>query len=228
VSWYDLGVTVAADLEGTLTTGETWRAVGRHLASEGAPSSYRWFLTRRIPELLAARAGLIDRRAFQNRWMRDLLTFFRGASPDEFLRVAVGVVERDLWPLRRREVVAALVDHHAAGERVVLASGTYQPLLEAFAARLAAEAGGPVEALGTPVEVVTGRLTGRLAGPVNVGAVKARRLGELLGSERLTTAYGDTASDLPFLRLSDRPVAVHPDARLRSVARRCGWFVLDA
>jgi HAD superfamily phosphoserine phosphatase-like hydrolase len=221
-------VSVAADLEGTLTTGATWRGVGRHVGASIAPWRYRWFFARRVPSLAWALAGGEDRRAFQDRWMRDLLTFFRGETEHAFAAMAADVVARELWPQRRRDVVEAMRTHLRAGERLVLASGTYQPLLEAFAAKLSSEVDGPVAALGTAVEVVEGRLTGRLVGRINVGEVKAERVAAWLGASRLTAAYGDTVSDLPLLRLADAPVAVHPDAGLRSTAQRLGWHVLDA
>ena len=42
-----------------------------------------------------------------------------------------------------------------------------------------------------------------------------------------STAYSDSAADLPFLEVVGRPVAVNPDRRLRRVARERGWPVLE-
>jgi HAD superfamily phosphoserine phosphatase-like hydrolase len=220
-------VAVASDLEGTLTVGETWRGIGRHVMTHLNRWGYRWFFARRFPEALAARAGRIDKRAFQDRWMRDLLRFYRGVPEPEFAAAAAWVVEHELWPKRRDDVLAALRVHLAGGDRVVLTSGTYQQVLDAFAERVARETGRPVDAIGTLVEMEGGTLTGRVAGDVNVGAVKAARLREALGSEPLSAAYGDTVADLPMLRLSDHPVAVYPDEGLRRAAVEQGWSVLD-
>ncbi len=212
---------VVADLEGTLTTGRTHRALGRYLLRHGRASAYRLFLARRLPPLLLARLHPARARALQSAWMRDLLGLFSHMSVAEFRRVADWVVEEELWPKRRGDVLAALRVHQLAGEKLLLASGTYQPVLESFALRLEAEA------LGTPLEACGGRLTGRLAGEVNAGEVKARRLHELLGEVRLYAAYGDTEADIPMLMLSDRPVAVYPDRPLRDTARALGWTVLE-
>lgn len=212
---------VVADLEGTLTTGATWRALGRYLVSHGRAPAYAGFVLRHLPLLLAMRLVFWRRRAWQSVWMRDLLALFRGLSCEQFAQVAEWVVEEELWPRRRREVVAALRAHQVAGEQILLASGVYQPVLERFARKLGAHA------LGTPIEIREGRLTGQLADEVRVGEVKALRLHERLGAARLYAAYGDTEADIPMLMLSDRPIAVYPDRALRSTARALGWTVLE-
>ncbi|MFN8514926.1 MAG: HAD family hydrolase [Chloroflexia bacterium] len=149
---------VASDLEGTLTTGETWRGVGRYLREERGPWAgmrYRAFFAMNTPGILLARRGLFDEQGMRIRWMRDLSRFFRGFDAAELGRMAEWVVERELWPKRREVVIAELAAHRAAGRRVLLVSGTYQPVLEVFARRIGAEA------IGTPLEVREGRATGR-------------------------------------------------------------------
>jgi hypothetical protein len=42
-----------------------------------------------------------------------------------------------------------------------------------------------------------------------------------------TVAYADSASDLALLEAVGFPVAVNPEARLASIARRRGWLVED-
>ena len=41
------------------------------------------------------------------------------------------------------------------------------------------------------------------------------------------TFYTDSMSDLPVLEAVGRPVAVHPDPRLRREASRRGWEIAD-
>lgn len=214
-------MTVAFDLEGTLSTGETWKGIGNYLKAHGRIGAHQAFFWTRVPEALLARAGLIDERGFKNRWVEALPRLFKGYSEAEFAAVAAWVVEHEFWPGRRQDVLAELERHRAEGRRVLLVSGTYQPVLEHVAMRLGAEA------LGTSLELAGGRLTGRLAQPVNVGMYKTKRLNRLLGSERLHAAYGDTGPDRHMLELADEPVAVYPDAALRQVAQARGWRILD-
>jgi len=44
---------------------------------------------------------------------------------------------------------------------------------------------------------------------------------------RESVAYADSASDLPMLEAVGFPVAVNPETRLASIARKRGWLVED-
>ncbi len=94
-------------------------------------------------------------------------------------------------------------------------------MLEAFAKRL----GDGVLALATGLELKEGVATGRLSGPIRVGRAKAEAVLDALGGPP-AVAFGDTAADLPLLRLARRAVAVDPDPRLLAEARRRGWEIL--
>lgn len=212
---------IAADLEGTLTTGETWRGVGRYVVGVlGHRAEYALFIVTHYPVAYLAKFGLVDRQRFKDRWLADLVGLLRGLSAQELAHMARWVVDHELWPGRRIGVLAELEAKVREGKRVILASGTLEPLLEEFARRLGAEA------IGTPLEVKDGRVTGRILGN-NSGARKAERLRERIGAEPVEAAYGDTESDLPMLELAAAPVAVHPEARLRAVALSRGWRILE-
>lgn len=219
---------VATDLEGTLTTGQTWKALAAYLSAHGRGRAYRRTFVRNLGRATLVRSGLVPMEAFRERWLLALLGLFRGDACDAFAEAAEWAVERVLWPQRRPEVVAALRVHQAAGERPLLVSGAFQPVVEAFARRLEREWAEPVAgAIGTPLSVRQGRLDGGFDGPLNVGEAKARRLHDALGSERLYAAYGDSGDDVPMLMLSDRPVAVYPDRALRRTAADLGWSVFE-
>lgn len=213
---------VASDLEGTLTTGETWRGLGRYLRRHGSRGAYAAFFLRRVPGFVMVMLGIRDKRAFKNAWLRDFAALFADMSHEAFAEAARWVVDNELWPKRRKDIIASLKVHQAAGERVVLASGTYQPVLELFAERVGALA------IGTPLELRDGKLTGKLAGEVNVGDVKAQRLHAFLGQQRLYATYGDTKADISMMMLGDKPIAVYPDKELRSTAEALAWNILEA
>lgn len=213
---------IAADLEGTLTTGQTWKGIRAYLQEHGRGREYARFFMARLPLALAARAGLLDKREFENRFIMETMRFFRGITPAAFQGVAEYIVANELWPKRHESVLQELERLRLEGYHLILASGTYQPVLEAFAWRLEAEA------LGTPIEVVQERLTGRLTGAVNVGQVKADRLRAHIGSGPLERAYGDTLPDVPMLTLARIPVVVNPDRRLERHAQANNWRVLRA
>ena len=213
---------VASDVEGTLTTGETWRALGRYYQQNEQRGAYRRFFAARMPGFALMKLGVKDEAAYKERWIEDLAQFFAGMDAAALSRVAAWVVEHELWAKRRPDVVAELERHREAGHTLVLASGVYQPVLEALAARLGAVA------LGTPLEMKGGFATGRLVGEVNTGEAKLGRLTAWLGGRTLSAAYGDTEADVPMLARAEEAVAVHPDAKLQEVAKARGWRVLGA
>ncbi len=214
--------TIAADLEGTLTTGETWRGMAAWMQAHGRAAQYQWFFYRNLPGAVAARLGLQDKRTFQDRFMEGAAGLLAGLGQAELAAVSEWVVTNELWPKRRMDVLDELLRLRQDGRRLVLCSATYQPILEAFARRM----GEGVVALGTPLEVEGGVFTGRLRGPVRSGAHKAEHLRKLLDGEVLYRAYGDSLPDLAMLELAEEPVAVYPEPKLRALAVERNWRVI--
>ena len=213
---------VASDLEGTLTSGETWRGLRAYLYAHGRKRDYDAFMRSKLPQYIGAKIGLIPKRMFQTRWISDMPMVFTGATLEEFQRIAAWVAEHELLPKLRRAPLAELEAAKADGARVMLVSGTYQPVLEAFAERFG------FEAIGTPLELMNDRLTGRLAGSVNVGAIKCSSLQAQLGQLSLTRAYGDTLPDVPMLESAQEAVVVTGnDPALERLARQRGWRTLE-
>lgn len=215
--------TVAADLEGTLTTGETWRGMAAWMHAHGRAGQYQRFFYRNLPGAVAAKMGWIDKRAFQDGFMEGAARLLAGLSSEELVAVSEWVVTNELWPKRRLQVLDELQKMHQQGRRLVLCSATFQPILEAFARRM----GEGVVALGTPLEFEGGVFTGRLRGPVRSGVHKAEHLRKLLPGEALFAAYGDSLADLPMLELAEEPVAVYPEPRLRELAVKRSWRVIE-
>jgi HAD superfamily phosphoserine phosphatase-like hydrolase len=215
----NFGLVVASDLEGTLSSGETWKAMAAYLERDGkSPTKQRFFNALIVPAILA-RVGLRDKRAFQNRCISSLPQLFAGFTQTEFSEVGEWVVEHHLWPKRKPHVIAELEQYKLEGARLILVSGTYQPVLEAFAARLNAEA------IGSPLEVVDGKLTGRLAGPINVGTQKVSSL-KMHGITNLEAAFGDTLPDAAMLEMARNPIVIPTDAKLEKLALKRDWRVL--
>jgi phosphoserine phosphatase len=219
---------VVADLEGTCTAGETWRGVGRWLEAHGRRGRYRRFLVPRLAALPLVRLGLVSRQAFRDRWIRDLARLLDGLTGAELEALAAEVVEQELWPKRRTAVLDELRAAAVAGARVVVATGTYEPVTAAFTARMEKGPAGPVVGLGSPLELRGGRTTGRLAGRIGTGRRKAERVQAFADGTPIIVAYGDSLADVPLLEMADAAVAVAPDADLRPIALERGWRVLDA
>lgn len=211
---------IASDLEGTLSAGAGWRGIGKYLPAHGRAGVYRRFFLGRLPGVFGVRMGLLDRDAFGHNWLVKLAGTLKGMSAEELAAMGEWVVENELWSQRRENVLAELAAHRAQGHRLVLASGSYEPVLAAFARRIGAEG------IATPFEFAGGRATGKLAGPMTTGVLKAERLRAALNGEPLVAAYGDTFADVPMLEMAQSAVAVDPDERLARIARERGWRVI--
>jgi fatty acyl-CoA reductase len=74
-----------------------------------------------------------------------------------------------------------------------------------------------------------GRLTGELVAVPPTGEARALLLAEYAAERELdladAVAYADSASDLPMLESVGYPVAVNPEPKLATIARRRGWHV---
>ncbi|MCS6774203.1 MAG: HAD-IB family phosphatase [Anaerolineae bacterium] len=211
---------VVSDLEGTLTTGETWRIVGEFLEQRGRGRAYRALVYRSLPLVLGARLGVLNRQRVREAWFERMTRLLEGFTWEQFEGLSAQIVEA-LWQARRVEVIAELEQHIRDGARLVIASGSYQTVADGFAKRL----GGI--GIGSRLEVDgSGHLTGALIGEVSTGALKAQRVLELANGAQLAVAYGDTEGDIPLLLQSEKAVAVHPDARLRRLAQQRGWRII--
>lgn len=76
-----------------------------------------------------------------------------------------------------------------------------------------------------------GVATGRIVRPLIAEEEKVRAITRICREHhadlRAARAYSDSFSDVPMLEAAGRPAAVNPDRRLRELARRRGWPVLD-
>jgi HAD superfamily hydrolase (TIGR01490 family) len=116
-----------------------------------------------------------------------------------------------------------LLDQHLAmGHEVWLISASPTMVVDLVAKRV-----GAAGALGTVLEAEDGLFTGRLAGGLLHGPVKAEVALELAQEREIdleaSYAYGDSANDIPMLSLVGHPTAINPDRRLRRHCRRQRW-----
>ena len=215
---------VVSDMDGTLTTAETWRGVHEWILANATSAAARRFIAVRLPIVFLARSGLMNKERFRARWLEDQTKLLRGVPQEQLTAMGEWVVEHLLWPARRIEAVTAVQAAHAAARatdpsaELVLATGGYQPIAAAFAKMLGASI-----ALGTPFEVIDGVATGKLAAPTQSGEEKARAARACAAGGRILAAFGDTAADIPLLKLAERAVAVAPDSALALEAARAGW-----
>lgn len=125
----------------------------------------------------------------------------------------------------RREVAEQLARDRERGNTIVLVSGSFLPALQPIAVALSADA-----VLCTELEIRDGITTGRTSAPM-IGEQKrrsvveyARQHGVHLGASH---AYGDHESDFPMLTTVGHPVVVNADKRMRELAERQRFALLE-
>jgi len=121
---------------------------------------------------------------------------------------------------------AVLELHRKRGDLLVLLTSSSR-----YAAEMAAAEFGLDHTLFQGYQVVDGRFTGAPLHPLCYGPGKVEIAEAWARTAQVDLArsafYSDSFTDLPMLERVGEPHPVHPDPRLRRVARRRGWPALD-
>ncbi|HSM70928.1 MAG TPA: haloacid dehalogenase-like hydrolase, partial [Anaerolineales bacterium] len=209
---------VVSDLMGTLTTGAPFLGLVDWVRHNQSRLHANMYIASILPSYLLAKSGLIDSLAWGQKLMLNSLSYIKDADEEKVRHVSEWVVEQNLWKKRREDVVARLINHREEGAQVYIASSVVEPFIEPFANRIGAQV------VGTPTEIVEGRL--RSIGELVADEKKIERVLSRVGVERVDVAYGDTVLDLPLLEHAEHPVAVYPEAKLKSIALERGWEIM--
>jgi alcohol-forming fatty acyl-CoA reductase len=202
------------------------------LIASNVVESYAWLASRRMPagervrfvgRMLAQAPSLLalDRRD-RGDFLRHFYRRYSGA-PAERLRADAWELFSDLllekaFPDGLRRVR----EHRRAGHRTLLLTGALDfvvaPLAPLFDDVVCAR-----------LDQEDGILTGELVDAPPTGEARALLLNEYALQWDLSlsdaVAYADSASDLPMMESVGYPVAVNPEPRLATIARRRGWLV---
>jgi HAD superfamily hydrolase (TIGR01490 family) len=212
------------DIEGTLVSNNTWKAVMSH------PDVARWRIRRAyaevIPIWLLARVRLIDDIKFRDFWVASMAKLFYGWTQTKVSEFSVWVSKHVEY---HADVVEKLNQHKREGDTVVLVSGIFEDSAKQFAAHLGADDG-----IGTKLAFEKGICTGKIVGASCAGARKLDFIQTYMqGKGTLTDmadcyAYGDSFSDAAMLSAVGHPVATYPENQLRALAVHRGWTVFPA
>ncbi|GAB4098916.1 phosphoserine phosphatase SerB [Sinomonas halotolerans] len=194
------------------------RGAGRKLLIMDVDST---LIQQEVIELLAEHAGKREEvAAVTEAAMRGELDFAQSlhARVATLAGLPVEVIEKAraavVLSLGAEELIAAF---HAAGHIVCVVSGGFNQILDPLAARL-----GLDHALANELEVVDGRLTGKVLGEVVDRAVKERMLRAWAGEHGIPLehciAVGDGANDLDMLGAAGLGVAFNAKPKVRAAA----------
>ncbi len=210
------------DLDRTLLRRSSALALAGSFRRHGLIS--RWQLLRAVGwQLLFAARGASHEAV--RRAAEDGLRVLAGYTPEQLRDLVADAMEPILRPLVYAEPLHLVQQHHERGEPVYIVSATLQEIVDAIAADLGFDG-----ALGTVCEVKDGKFTGHAVRALHAGAKAdcVRAVAEREGFDLAEcTAYSDSHTDLPFLEAVGHPVAVNPDRRLRRIAAKREWPVLE-
>lgn len=136
------------------------------------------------------------------------------------------VVARGLHPAALSQIEA----DRAAGYRVLLATASFHLYVDAIAQRLGIE-----DVLATRLDEPDGadHVHARLSGDNCYGDAKFARISGWMADNAISRddahirAYSDHVSDHPMLHFADEAVATTPSRKLRQLAPKMGWQVVD-
>jgi HAD superfamily hydrolase (TIGR01490 family) len=208
------------DLDGTLVSGQTTFLLIKFLRRAGVVS--RTFLVGTGLWFLAYKARLV--RVSEGSRSKSA-SVLKGLEISEVEALMKRFSEEEMVPRLHRGASAALSQHLAAGDRVVVLSAALDPVVRALCERLQVP-----EYVGASCEVEGGAYTGRLYGIVPYGEEKARVAAKFMdrwGADPSGCwAYADHETDIALLRSVGHPVAVSPKPALLEVAKGAGWPIL--
>jgi HAD superfamily hydrolase (TIGR01490 family) len=214
------------DLDRTVTRLPTWSAFLVYGAMRLAP----WRLAL-APVILADavswRARLTSRDRLKQRMHRRLLG--KLVSTERLASLGAAFAERTAMGNIRPGARRAIARDRGEGYRIVLATAAHRFYAQPIARRLDIGDVIATEAMTGPGGVVLSTIDGdNVYGGAKLAAIKAwlHEQGIARGAAHVRF-YSDHASDVPSLEFADEPFAVNPHGRLRRIAVRRGWPILD-
>ena len=215
---------------------------GRHLAAfdlentliaSNVVESYAWLASRRLDK--DDRLRLIAKTvreaptllALDKKDRGDFLRYFyrryEGASVDQLDEDATELMSALILTKSFPAAIRRVREHRALGHRTLLITGALdlvvKPLLPLFDDVVSAHLGVTAD----------GKYTGELVDVPPTGEARAQVMADYAAAEGLelseSVAYADSSSDLPMLEAVGFPVAVNPEVRLATIARKRGWLV---
>jgi len=207
------------DLDKTVIAKASIAAFGRPFR-RGGLINRRVVLRAVVGQLIFLQFGADERRLARIR--ESMLALTKGWERDRVREIVRETLLEVIEPLIYAEALELMEAHRLAGDRVFLVSASPEEIVEPLAELLGVD--GAISSVGEVDEA--GRYTGRMAfyayGPGKAEAMRdlAARTGIDLAS---SSAYSDSATDLPMLEAVGHPVAVNADRPLAKVARERGW-----
>ena len=182
------------DFDGTITTSDTMLELIKF--AKGKPAYYLGMIIL-SPYLIALKCGLVTATAAKEK----LLSLFFGKIPlNEFNNTCTEFSDKILPGLIRRAALNKIKEHQDNNDEVVVVCASAENWISQWCLR------NNINYLATRLEVINGKLSGKLSGPNCNGeekAIKIRSAYDLSQYDEIY-AYGDSSGDKAMLGLATK------------------------
>jgi len=211
------------DLDGTLISGNVVTRYAFCALHDPSPLRAGFLFARLVAEIPYWIAlDLHSRRRFNEAFYRK----YRGRKQDWLEHLSEPMFQQEVLPKIYPGAKPLLDADRADGFRLVLVTGALDCELPPVTRHF-----GFDHAVSNRLVFRDGRATGELEPPVLAEREKQEALRRFCRDYNVDTAqskaYSDSFSDVSMLESVGLPAAVHPDRRLRRVARARGWPILN-
>jgi len=208
------------DLDNTLLKVNSGEAILRRAYKNGLLSFPR--LIRAYLLAILYKAHLLD----PLRIIEKLGGWLAESSVDEVEKLCDEIVEKDLIPAIRPEIIAEIEIHRDQGARLVILSSAIDSICLPLAKYLEMHS-----VICSELEVVDKRYTGRPKTAFCFRDEKLIQMNQYLGENDYSLKdswyYADSIDDLPVMMSVGNAVCVNPDKRLGKMARKYNWVILE-
>ncbi|CAN5566560.1 HAD-IB family hydrolase [soil metagenome] len=203
------------------------------LIASNVVTSYAWLASRRLDrddkfrlatKLIGEAPTLLRMdRADRSDFLRSFYRRYEGASVEQIAEDSQEMLSQLILTKSFPAAIRRVREHRALGHRTVLITGALdfvvEPLRPLFDDIVSAKLDvGP-----------DGRYNGQMLTVPPTGESRASALFDYAAKHDIdlaeSCAYADSSNDLPMLEVVGFPVAVNPETRLASLARKRGWLV---
>ena len=180
------------DFDGTITTKDTLLEIIKF--QKGAAAFYKGFLLL-SPYLVAMKFNLLSNQLVKEKVIK---YFFEGTSVEEFQKKCTEFSVRILPQLIRPAALQMIYDLRQKNFEIVVVSASPRNWFEDWCSK------NNLLMISTILEVLNGRITGKLIGNNCHGEEKVKRIKESYNLTEYETiyCYGDTKGDKPMLKLA--------------------------
>lgn len=181
------------DFDGTITTGDSYAGLLRYIVGD---LRFVAGVAALSPVLLGFKLGLVPNwraKPLVTRW------FLRGLKKEEFEQYARNFVKERLNQMVRPAALQKILWHLGQQHRVIVVSASFEDYLKFWCEQ------HQLELIGTRLEWVDGRITGKFASKNCYGPEKVVRIKDFLKIEDYDEiyAYGDSRGDKEMLEIAD-------------------------